>query len=89
VCVEELNDLYSSPNSIRVIKSRRNRWARHVARTVERRGVYRILVGKAEGKRPLWRPRRRWENIFKIDSYNVFLYSNNESQRDALFLKFI
>jgi hypothetical protein len=56
---EELRDLYSSPNIIWVIKSRRMRWARHVARTRERRGVFRVLVGKPEGKRPLGIPRRR------------------------------
>ena len=56
---EELNDLYSSRNIVRVIKSRRMRWAGHVARMGEDRG-YRILVGKPEGKRPLGRPRRRW-----------------------------
>jgi len=57
---EELNDLYSSPNIVRVIKSRRVRWAGNVARMGERRGVYRVLEGKSEGKRPLDRPRRRW-----------------------------
>jgi len=57
---EELNDLYSSPNIVRVIKSRRLRWAGHVARTSEERGVYRVLVGKPEGKTPLERPRRTW-----------------------------
>ena len=63
---EELNDLYSSPNIFRVIKSRRLRWAGHVARMVESRGVYRVLVGKPEGKRPLGRHRLRWENkIFR------------------------
>jgi len=51
---EELNDLYSSTNIVRVIKSRRTRWAGHVAGTGEKRGVYRVLVGKPEGKRPLW-----------------------------------
>ena len=55
---EELNDLYCSPNFVRVIKSRRMRWAGHVARMGEERGVYRVLVGKPEGKRPLGRPRR-------------------------------
>ena len=61
---EELNDLYSSPNIVRVIKSRRMRWAGHVARMGEERGVYRVLVGKPEGRRPLGRPRRRWaDNI--------------------------
>jgi len=63
---EELNDLYSSPNIVRVIKSRRMRWAGHVARVEERRGVYRALVGKPEGKRPLGRPRRRWEDDIKM-----------------------
>ena len=56
---EELNDLYCSPNIIRVTKSRRMRWAGHVVRTVERRDLYRVLIGKPEGKRPFGRPRRR------------------------------
>ena len=56
---EALNDLYSSPNNARVIKSRRMRWAGHVARMGERRGFYRVLVGNPEGKRPLGRPSRR------------------------------
>ena len=56
---EELNDLYSSPNIVRVIKSRRMRWTGHVARMGEERGVHRVLVGKPEGKRPLGRPRSR------------------------------
>ena len=63
---EKLNDLYSSLNIVRVIKSRRG-WAGHVARMGERRGIYRVLVGKPEGKRPLGRPRRRWEDNIKID----------------------
>ena len=58
---EDFNDLYS-PNIVRVIKSRRMRWDGHVARMGENRGVYRVLVGKPEGKRPLDRPRRRWED---------------------------
>jgi len=63
---EELNDLYSSPNIVRVITSRRMRWAGHVARMGEETGVYKVLVGKPEGKRPLGRPRRRWvDNIRK------------------------
>ena len=61
---EELNDLYSPPSIVRVIKWRRMRWAGHVARMGERRCVYRVLVGKPEGKRPLWRLGRRWEDIF-------------------------
>jgi hypothetical protein len=56
---EELNDLYSSPNIIRVIKSRKIRWTGHVAHMGERRGAYRILVGRPEGRRPLGRPRHR------------------------------
>jgi hypothetical protein len=56
---EELNDLYSLPNIVRVVKSRRMRWAGYVARIGEDRGVYRVLVGKPEGKKPLGRPRRR------------------------------
>ena len=64
---EELNDLYSSPNVVRVIKSRRIRWAGHVARMGEKRGVYRVLVGKPEGKRPLGRPRCRWKDNINMD----------------------
>jgi hypothetical protein len=64
---DELYSLYSSPNIVREIKSRRMRWAGHVALMWEGRGVCRILVGSPEGKRPLWRPRRRWEDNIKID----------------------
>jgi hypothetical protein len=64
---DELHSLYSSPNIVTVIKSRRMRWARQVARMVEGRGVYRVLVGRPEGKRPLGRPRRRWEDNIKMD----------------------
>jgi hypothetical protein len=64
---EELHDVYSSPTIMRVIKSRRMRWAGHVIRMGEGRGVYRVLVGKPEGKRPLGRPRRRWEDNIKAD----------------------
>jgi len=72
VCVcEELHTLYSSPNIVRVIKSRRVRRAGHVARIGERRSLYRVLVGKLEGKRPLGRPRRRWEDNIKIDLQEV------------------
>jgi len=62
-----LNDLYCSPNIVGVIKSRRMRWAGHVARMGERRGFYRVLVGESEGKRPFGRPRRRWEDNIKMD----------------------
>jgi len=68
---EELSDLYSSPNILRVIKSRRMRWAGHVARMGEERGVYRFLVGKPEGKRPLGRPRRRWVDNIRMDLQEV------------------
>ena len=68
---EELNDLYSSPNIVRVIKSRRMRWAAHVARMGEERGVYRVLVGKPERKRPLGWPRRRWVDNIRMDLQEV------------------
>ena len=68
---EELKGLYSSPNIVRVIKSRRMRWAGHAARMGEGRGVYRVLVGKSEGKRPLGRPRRRWEDNIRMDLQEV------------------
>jgi hypothetical protein len=68
---EELNDLYSLPNLVRVIKSRRMRWAGHVAHMREGRVVYRVLVGKPEGKRPLGRPRRRWEDNIRMDLQEV------------------
>jgi hypothetical protein len=68
---EELNDLYCSPTIVRVIKSRRMRWAGHVARMEKGSGVYMVLVGNSEGKRPLGRPRRRWENNIKVDLQEV------------------
>ena len=68
---EELNDLYSSHNIVRVIKSRRMRWAGHVARMEEGRGVHKVLVGKPEGKRPLERPRHRWEDNIKMNIQEV------------------
>jgi hypothetical protein len=64
---DELHSLYSSLNVVRVIKSRRMRWVGHVARMGEGRGVYRVLVGRSEGKRPLERPRRRWKGNIKLD----------------------
>ena len=66
-----VNDLYSSPNILRAIKSRTTRWAGHVARMGERKGVYKILVGEPEGKRPLGRPRRRWEDNIKMTLQGV------------------
>ena len=68
---EELNGLYFSPKIVRVINSRRMRWMGHVARMGERRGVYRVSVGKPEGKRPLGRPRRRWVDNIKMDLQEV------------------
>jgi hypothetical protein len=68
---EEQNGLYSLPNIVRVIKSRRLRWVGHVARMGEGRGVYRVLVGKPEGKRPLGIPRRRWEDNVRMDLQEV------------------
>ena len=65
--IEELRDLYSLPNIVRVVKSRRMRWEGHVARMGEGSGVHRVLVGKPEGRRPLGRPRHRWEDNIKID----------------------
>ena len=68
---EELNDLYFSPNIVRVIKSRRMRWEGHVVRMRERRGIHTVLLGKPEGKGPLGRPRRRWEDNIKMDLQEV------------------
>jgi len=68
---EELNDLYSSLIIVWVMKSRRMRWAGHVARMGEERGVCRLFVGKLEGKRPLGRPRRRWVDNIKMDLQEV------------------
>jgi hypothetical protein len=68
---EELSELYSLPNIARVVRSKRMRWAGHVARMGGGRGVYRVVVGKLEGKRPLGRPRRRWEYNIKMDLQEV------------------
>jgi hypothetical protein len=68
---EELNDLYSLPNIVWVVKLRRMRWAGHVACMGEERGVHRVLVEKPEGKRPLGRPSRRWEDNIKMDLQEV------------------
>jgi hypothetical protein len=67
----ELRDLYSSPSIIRIIKSRRMRWAGHVAQVGEKRSTYRLLVGKPEGKRPLGRPRRWWMDNIRTDFEKV------------------
>jgi hypothetical protein len=68
---EELNDLYSLPNIVREVKSRQMRWTGHVARMGEDRGVHRVFVEKHEGKRPMERPRRRWEDNIKMDLQEV------------------
>jgi hypothetical protein len=68
---KEINVLYCSPNIVRVIKWGRMRWAGHVARMGEERGVYRALVGKPEGRRPLGRPRRRWVDNIRMDLQEV------------------
>ena len=68
---EELRELYSLPNIVRVVKSRRMRWAGHVTRMGEERDVHRVLVGKLEGKRPLGRPRCRWEDNITMDLWEV------------------
>ena len=68
---EELSDLYSLPNIVRMVKSRRMRWVGHVARMGEGRGVQRVLFGKPEGKRPLGRPRHSWEDNIRMDLQEV------------------
>jgi hypothetical protein len=70
---EEVHNLYSSPSIMRIIKSRRMRWAEHVARMGEKRNMYRLLVGKPEGKRPLGTPRRRWIDNIKMDLLEIGL----------------
>jgi hypothetical protein len=86
----KFHDLYSSPNIVRVIKSRRMRWAGHVAHMGEGRGAYRVLVGRPKGKRPLGRPRRRWEDNIKmyleeigIDGANWIRLARDRVQRRA------
>jgi hypothetical protein len=71
LCNEELNDVYHSPNIVQLIKSRRLRWDGHVAHMGERKRIYSFLVGKIEGKRPLGRPRRRWEDNITMDPPEV------------------
>jgi hypothetical protein len=72
---EELHNLYSSPDIIRQVKSRGMRWAGHVARKEEERKVYKVLVGKPEGRRPLGRRRRRWEDGIRMDLREIGLGS--------------
>jgi hypothetical protein len=74
---DELHSLYFSPNIVRVIKSRRLRWAGHVARMGQGRGVNRFLVGRPEGKRPLGRPRRRWDSNIKMDLRAIIIDGSN------------
>jgi hypothetical protein len=70
---EELHNLYFSPSIIRIIKSRRMRWVGYVARMGEKMNVYRLLVGKPKGKRPLGRPRRKWMDNIKLDLLEIGL----------------
>jgi hypothetical protein len=77
---DELHSLYSSPNIVRVIKSRRMMWAGHVARMGKRKGVYRVVVGRPEGKRPLGRPRRRWGDNIKMDIREIRIDGANWTQ---------
>jgi transcription termination factor 2 len=83
---EELHNLYSAPNIIRMVKSRRMRWAGHVARMGEKRNPYRVLTGKPEGKRPLGRTRSRWVDNIKIDlreiGWDVMDWINPAQDRD-------
>jgi hypothetical protein len=74
---DKLHDLYSSTNIVRVINSRRMRWAGHVAHMEEGRGAYRVLVGRPKGKRPLGRPRRRWEDNIKMDHGEIGINGAN------------
>jgi hypothetical protein len=78
---EELHNLHSSPSIIRMIKSRRMKWARHVARIGEKMNAYRILLGKPEGKRPLGKPRCRWVDNIEMDWINL---AQNRDQERAL-----
>jgi hypothetical protein len=75
LCNEEIRDLYSSSNIIRMIKSRRMRWSGHVARMGSKRNAYKHLVGNLDGWRPLGKPRCRWEDTMKMDSTQIELSS--------------
>jgi hypothetical protein len=74
---DELHSLYSTPNIVRVIKSRKMRWSGHVARIGEGRGAYRVLVGRPEGKRPRGSPRRRWEDNIKMNLREIRINGAN------------
>ena len=74
---KKLHSLYRSPNIVRVIKSRRLRWAEHVARIEEGRSAFKILTGKPTGKRPLGRPRRRWEDYSRMDLEEIGINAGN------------
>jgi hypothetical protein len=80
---DELHSLYSSPNVVRVIKLRRMRWAGHVTHMREGRGVYRVLVVRPEGKRPLGRPRRRWDDNIKMDLTEIGIDGELDSAGSA------
>ena len=77
MCVFVLHSLYSSPNIVRVIKSRILRWAGHVARMEESRSAFKILTGKPTGKRPLGRPRRRWEDNIRMQLEEININACN------------
>jgi hypothetical protein len=77
IIYDEIQSLYSSLNIVSVIKSRRMRWMGHVARMGEGRGVYRILVGRPKGKRPLGRPRRRWKDNIKMEVREMGIDESN------------
>ena len=74
---EELHSLYRSPNIVRVIRSRRLRWAGHAARMVEGRSAFKMLTGKPTGKTPLERPRRRWEDNIRMDLKEICINTRN------------
>ena len=80
---EELNGLYSSPNIFRVNKSKRMRWAGHVARMGQRRGVYMVLVGKPKGKRPYGEPRRRREDSIKVGASRNVMWGHRMDRADS------
>jgi hypothetical protein len=77
---DELHHLYSSPNIVRVIKSRKVKWAGHVERMGEGKGIYKVLVGRPEGKRPPGRPRRRWEDNIKMYLREIKIDRSNWSR---------